>query len=177
MKSLIASICILGMIGMVIGVGVFAGETGTVAATVTVQNISLTVADGAVAYGTIAVNTTKDTTAAVGGVDDTQVGTNNGNVTEKFNIMGANTTNCVWTLAATAGADQYFHKFCTTGTGTTDPCDAGPTWNALTTAYAVLAASVAVDGTQRFDLQIGVPTSSTCYTEATASVTVQAALP
>ena len=175
MKSLIASICILGMIGMVIGVGVFAGETGTVAATVTVQNISLTVADGAVAYGTIAVSTIKDTTS--GGVDDTQVGTNNGNVTEKFNIKGADTTNCVWTLAATAGADQYFHKFCTTGTGTPDPCDAGPTWNVLTTAYATLAASVAVDGTQRFDLQIGVPTSSTCYTAATAVVTVLATLP
>ena len=175
MKALIATICILGMIGMIIGAAVLAAETGPVAATVTVQNISLTVTDGAVAYGTIAVSTIKDTTS--GGVNDTQVATNNGNVTEKFSIKGANTTNCVWTLAATADADQYFHKFCTTGTGTSDPCDAGPTWSALTTNYAVLAASVVVDNTQKFDLQIGVPTSSTCYTEATANVTVQAALP
>ena len=175
MKALIATICILGMIGMVLGAAVLAADTGTVAATVTVQNISLTVTDGAVAYGTIAVSATKNTTSS--GVDDTQVATNNGNVAEKFDIKGANTTGCVWTLAATADANQYFHKFCTTGTGTSDPCDAGPIWNVLTTAYATLAASVVVDGTQRFDLQIGVPTSSTCYTVATAVVTVQATLP
>lgn len=167
MKSFFATIGILSLIGMMVIGLAQAGDTATVSATVTVQNISVTVADGLVAYGTLAVSGTKDTTSS--GVNNSQTATNNGNLTETFNIKGANSTGCVWTLASSQGSEQYFHKFCNNGT-----CDSSPVWTALTGSYQTLATGKAVSGTQEFDLQIGVPSSTSCYTEATISVTVQA---
>ncbi len=172
LKFLIASICILGMVGMVVGMEVLATETGTVSATVTVKNISVSVIDGAVAYGTLVVSATKDTT--VDGVNNTQTATNDGNVTETFNIKSANSTGCVWTLAVAQGSEEYFHKFCNSGTGSPDPCDAEPVWTALTASYQELATGIAASGTSKFDLQIGVPSSTTCYDQATSEVTIQA---
>lgn len=156
---------LIGLFGLVSFLEVKAADTASVTATVTVQNISVTVADGTVAYGTLAVNASADTNPA-----DTQTATNNGNVTENFNIKGQNSAN--WTLANIAGADNYVHRFCT-ATCTTPPTN----YTALTTSYQTLAASVATSGTQTFDLVITTPTSSTNYTEQSVDVTVQAVAP
>lgn len=149
---------------------VLAATEASVAATVTVQNISVTVADGTVAYGTLGVNTSKDTTS--GGVNDTQTATNNGNVTENFLIRGQNSAN--WTLVGVAGVDQYVHQFCTAGTGVPDPCDATPSYTALTTSNQTVVNSVATSGTQKFDLKITTPTSSSVFTQQSVNVTVVA---
>jgi hypothetical protein len=143
---------------------VFGAGTADVTATVTVQNVSVTVSDGTVAYGTVAASGNKDTTSS--GTDDSQTATNNGNVTEDLNIRGQNSAN--WTLAGTAGANQYAHKFCIT------TCDSSTTWTALTTSYQTLQTSVAASGTKVFDLQILVPSSSATYTQESLTVTVQA---
>ena len=142
-----------------------AAETAQVAATVTAQNISVGVSDGIVAYGTIGVGATADTTS--NDKNNSQTATNTGNVTEDFNISGSDSTN--WTLAGTAGENTYTHKFCNNGT-----CDASPNWTALTTGYQTLATGVGTSATQELDLQIGTPTSTTFYTEQTVNVTVQA---
>ncbi len=153
----------------------FAASTGVVAATVTPQNISVAVSDGVVAYGTLDLSTAKDTTAT--GVNDTQLATNDGNVAEDFNIRSTDATGgTTWTLAATAGANQYTHSFCTAGGGAPDPCDATPTWNNMTTSYAALANNIAAAGTNKFDLKIGTPTSSSDYVQKSISVTVQAVI-
>lgn len=142
-----------------------AATTAVVTATVTPQNISITLTtDGSVAYGTQTLSSTADTTS--NGVNDTETVQNNGNVTEDFDIKGANSA--AWTLGATAGSNQYAHKFCIT------TCDSSPTWTALTTNDQVLAASVAASGTQAFDLQLLVPTSTSSYTQQSLSVTVTA---
>lgn len=152
-----------------------AASTGVVAATVTPQNISVAVADGSVAYGTLDLSTAKDTTST--GVNDTQIATNDGNVAEDFNIRSTDATGgTTWTLAATAGADQYAHSFCTTGGGAPDPCDSTPTWNAMTTNYAALASNIAAAGTNKFDLKLDTPTSTSDYTQKTITVTVQAVI-
>lgn len=154
---------------------VLAATTGTVAATVTPQNISVAVSDGAVAYGTLSLSSSANTTS--GGVNDTQVATNDGNVAEDFNILSGNATGgTAWTLSGSVGADQYKHSFCTTGSGSPDPCDTGPTWTAITSSYQQLANSVAVAGTNRFDLKLDTPTSSTDYVQKTISVTIQAVI-
>ncbi len=141
-----------------------AATTGTVAATVTVQNISVSVTDGTVAYGTLGTGSSADTNPA-----DTQTATNNGNITENLNIKGQNSAN--WTLGASAGADTYVHKFCTAS------CTTPPTnYTALTTNYQTLAASVVTSGTQTFDLEISTPTTSTNYTQQSVDVTVQATI-
>lgn len=144
---------------------VFAADTAAVTATVTAQNVSVTVSDGTVSYGTMATSSTKSTIAA--DLNDQQTATNNGNVTENFNIRGQNSG--AWTLAGTAGSDSYTHKFCTATCGTP------PTnFTALTTNYQTLASGVTASGTQVFDLQLGTPTSTATYTQQSVDVTVQA---
>lgn len=149
-----------------------AAGTATVTATVTFQNISVSVADSSIAYGTLGTGASADTTS--GSKNDTQVASNDGNIAEDFNIKGQNTT--AWTLAAATGADQYVHDFCTAGSGTPDPCDASATWTALTSNYATLGSDVAASGNKRFDLKITVPTSSSSYSEQSVDLTVQAIL-
>lgn len=141
-----------------------AADTATVTATVTAQNISVTVSDGTVTYGTLALSATADTTSS--GINDSQTAQNNGNILEDLNIKGQNSGS--WTLAGTVGADTYFHKWCVSD------CDGTPTWNALTTNYQTLASDIASSGTQVFDLQIGTPSSSSSYTSQSVDVTVQA---
>lgn len=159
---------------------VFAGQamaatTGTVAATVTPQNISVSVSDGSVAYGIVDLSTTRDTTS--GGVNDTQVATNDGNVAEDFNIRSTDATGGTgWTLAGSIDADQFVHSFCTTGGGSPDPCDATPTWNAMSTSYSSLAGSVAVSSTRAFDLKLDTPSSTSDYLQKSITVTIQAVI-
>lgn len=149
---------------LVISLNVSAATTDSVTATVTAEFISVTVTDGTVAYGSLGTSATQDTTS--GGLDDSQTATNGSNVTADFDISGQDSAD--WTLASSAGSDQYFHKFCTSN------CDASPTWTALTTSYQSLATSVSASGTQIFDLQIGTPSTNTSSDQQSVDVTVLA---
>jgi len=146
-------------------VKVDAADSATVNATVTAQNISVSVASGTIAYGILPVNTSKSTIAA--DLDALQTATNTGNVAEDLNIKGANSA--AWTLAAAPGAEQYTHKFCTT-TCTTPPTN----FTALTTNYQTLGTNIATSGTKTFDLQITTPTSTADFTPQNVDVIVQA---
>jgi len=142
-----------------------AANTGTVSATVTAQNISVTVSDGTITYGILAVSTSKSTTAS--DLNDLQTATNNGNVAEDFNIKGQDST--AWTLAATPGSEQYTHRFCTTS------CTTPPTgYTALTINYQTLSTNVTTSGTQTFDLQLSTPTSTANFDPQSVNVIVQA---
>ena len=145
----------------------FGQATDDVNVTVTLQNVSVTVADGAVNYGTQGTSTVVDTTS--NGIDDSQTATNNGNVAVDLNLRGQDTA--AWTLAGSIGADQYRHRFCTT------TCDSSPSWTALTTNYQSLASSVNVSGNQVFDLEINTPSSTSSFTQQLADVIVQAVAP
>jgi len=129
--------------------------------------ISITLTDGAVDYGTVAVGATEDTTAS--GVNDTQTATNNGNVAERFQIKSSDASGgAPWTLGAEQGSNTFTH---------TASIDGGSNWDIAMTAadtYYDLATSVPADGTQDFDLQIGMPTSVTDYGEHTITVIVLA---
>lgn len=153
---------------VVLAMSVFSGiadaaTTATVTATVTVQNVSVTVSDGTVAYGTLGTNSSAGTNGS-----DTQTATNNGNVTSDLSIKGQNTA--AWTLAGSAGADQYVHRFCIA------TCASAPTnFTALTTNYQTLASGKAASATQTFDLYLTTPTSSTSFTQQSVDVLVLAA--
>lgn len=145
----------------------FAATTAVVAATVTAQSVSVTLTtNGSVAYGTLQVSTSEDTTS--NGIDDTEIAQNNGNVNIDLDIKGANSSPDSWTLAGTAGANQYVHSFCIT------TCDSSPSWTPLTTNDQALATSVAALGTQGFDLKLDMPTSSTSFDAQTLNVTITA---
>ncbi len=165
---IVADILILTLIFVCNATITLAAGTATVAATVTLQNVSVSVADGSISYGTLATNVTKTTLS--GGLNDQQTATNSGNITEDLNIKGQNSVS--WTLSGTAGADQYVHKFCIATCGTEGTPGAG--FTALTTSYAALGTSIAASGTAAFDLLINTPTSSSVFTSQSVDVTVQA---
>lgn len=142
-----------------------AADTGQVSATVTAQNISVSVSDGTIAYGILPVSTSKSTIAT--DLNDLQTATNNGNVPEDFNIKGS--ASAAWTLAATPGSEAYTHRFCTT-TCTTPPTG----YTALTTSYQTLGTNIATSGTQTFDLNLSTPTSTAVFTSQSVNVTVLA---
>jgi hypothetical protein len=168
-KRILALMAILTCLTMFLVPGILAADTGDVSATVTVQNVAITVTDGTVEYGTLAASGTKDTVT----LTDTQTANNTGNVQEDFNIKGYNVSSgCSWTLSSSTGSEQYFHKFCN---DTDNDCATPPTsYSALTTDYATLGSDVTASGTVDFQLQIGVPSSTSCTDEATVTVTVQA---
>ena len=126
--------------------------------------VSVSVSDGVISYGTIPNNSTKSTCTSE--LNDAQTVTNNGNVTENFLIKGQNSAN--WTLAATAGSNQYVHKFlngaCSTFSGGT----------ALTTSDQNFATGISPSGTATLNLQINTPNPSTVYTQQSVDVTITA---
>lgn len=145
----------------------------TVNATVTAQvfSVSLDNLDG-IAFGTISTSSAQDTTT--GGVNDSTTATNDGSVAAKFNIQSTDSIGGAgWTLGAAAGSETYTMKFCVT------TCDSSPVWNSvgIDPAYQTLAANVAEDGTQVFDLQVGTPTGTIVTEEQSITVTVQAVIP
>jgi hypothetical protein len=143
----------------------YASTTATVAATVTVQNISVSVTDGTIDYGVLAVNSSAGTNGS-----DTQAAQNDGNVAEDFNIKGQNSAN--WTLdTANSTTDHYIHRFCASS------CASPPTsYTALTTNYQSLASNVSASGSQNVDLYITTPQTSSVFTQQSVDVTVQAVI-
>lgn len=149
-------------------------DDATVTATVTVQNIAVSVNQASFAYGSIPANTASTTLPLFSGAGITA--TNDGSLAD-FDIFGANTAN--WTLAsATSSADNYIHKFCNE---TDNDCASsgafGASFTALTTSPQTLKASVAAAGTVAFQLSIHTPNPSTVFTQQSAVVTVQASAP
>jgi len=135
----------------------------------TTATLSVSISDGAVDYGIVAPGGSKSTLA--GDLNDMQTATNDGNTTENFNIKGQNTA-CPWTLASSAGNDQYVHQFCN---DTDNDCSSPPTnYTALTTSYQTLATGVSSSGSVDFQLRITTPTSSSCFDQQSVDVTVQA---
>jgi hypothetical protein len=143
------------------------GAEDSVTCTVTGENVSVSVTDGEVTYGTLGVDAVKNTLS--GGLDDLQTATNDGNVTADFNIKCSNAidgdSGTDWTLDSTTGQDQFTHEFST---------DATFPGTALTGTYQTLATGITASGTETFDLQITMPSSITDYSVKTITVTVQA---
>ncbi len=158
----------LVIFGLLFALQVRSADTASVTATVTVENISVSVADGTIAYGTLGQNSTTSTVPGIG--NDTQVATNDGNVASNLNIKGQDSAS--WTLAAAAGADEYVHRFC----NDTDLDCSAPVANytALTTNYQTLDTGIAAAGTVNFQLHINTPNPSSVYVQQSVNVTVQA---
>ncbi|MGB9743192.1 MAG: hypothetical protein ACPLW9_00520 [Minisyncoccales bacterium] len=137
--------------------------------------VSVSVSDGTVSYGIMPANTSKSTLP--GELNDMQTATNDGNVTENFNIKGQNASGggCTWTLASTNGSDQYVHQFCN---DTDYDCSSPPTnYTALTTSYQSLDTGIPVNGTVQIQLRLTTPNPSSCFGQQSVDVTIQAVQP
>jgi len=135
---------------------VFAGTSSGVSVTVTAKNISISVSPGTYNYGALALGTTTETAS-------TFTATNEGNVTENFLISGTDTAD--WTLAGTAGADQYEHDW-KQGSGS---------YTALATGNQAAGGPVAAGNSlSSYKFQIHMPTSSTSFAQQATTVTFMA---
>jgi C1A family cysteine protease len=126
--------------------------------------VSVTVTPSTIAYGTVALGASKNTTPG----QQLSV-TNNGGVTADFSIKSSDATRIGgtnWTLVmGTPGLNEFKHEFST---------NSGSNWTALMTGYQSLATGIAPNATQAFDLQITMPTSTTDYAEHTIIITILA---
>jgi len=164
-KQFIASLCLLAIVGVAVGVGVKGADEGTVGATVTPELVSVTVDTTSVAYGTVSLNIVD----AIPLTDSVITPTNNGNVTVKLDIRGADST--TWTLSSSAvDANTFMHKF-----GLWDGTNLGTLVALDPTAYAALDASVAPSNSgEDFKLRLSTPSSTTAYAEESTTVTILA---
>jgi len=127
--------------------------------------VSVVVTPASIAYGTVVLGASKNTTPG-----QQLTITNNGTVNENFKIKSSNATReggTTWALGATAGNNTFTHAFSTNG---------GSNWTPMSTpdAYYDLATGIAPGANQTFDLQITMPDSTTDYLEHTIIITILA---
>jgi len=147
MKSLIASICILGLVGMVVGVAVQAADP-IVTATVTPGEISVSVDRNTVGYGIMLLNDSK--VDPLGAITATA-----GTSEVDINFTGADATysTYIWTLAGTPGTDIYEHSATINTTET-----------ALTTSAQTLVSDLTAGASEDFTLKMYTPTTGSTET-------------
>ncbi len=125
--------------------------------------------DGAVAFGTQALDSTNDTTSS--GINDVETisvdsGPANLDVSSSTFSDGSNT----WSLGSTAnGADQVFWEFSPDTT-------AWSTFAAADTNYS-LATNVAQGSTQNLYLRLTTPTTTSSYNQHSSTITITASAP
>ncbi len=177
MKSLIASIMILGLVGMVVGVVVQADEIVT--ATVTPQTISVSVTDGTVDYGILDISNTNNTFDGAA-TADTQTITNTSNVSANMALRSSDAAKdgvpgvTDWALAAAISTDVFVHSYdidATSPTWTAFPFD-GTFDNTYTGTVVTLDASGGANDDATLDLKIDMPNSISDTTIHSITVTV-----
>lgn len=130
-------------------------------------SISLTT-DGSTAFGTLATNTIKDTTAS--GTNDVEtISVDSGPA--NLDVKSTNFTNGgnTWTLGSTNGVDQVKWEFSKDGS----------IWNTFAVADTIYAidSNVAQGQTRNIYLKLTMPTSTSIYTQFSSTVTVVASAP
>ena len=177
-KQFIASLCILAVVGVAVGVGVEGADEAGVGATVTPKLVSVSVSSGIVAYGILDLDATKNTALYhnsdnLNGMDvaQTQIVTSESNVDIELNIKSSNaeavTDTNDWILNSVNTTENYYiHEFKGGDVGS---------WTQLPVdhSYAALDASPVADSVG-FDLQITTPTSTNSSELRTITVTIQA---
>lgn len=147
--------------------GARAASTATVAATVTASNLAVSVSDGSVAFGSVALNTA---TTTVGGTGQTQTVSNDGS-NAVINVKSGNATGgTTWTLGTSAGSDTFKLEVSTT-TGS-----AYMTFQATDT-YLTASSSSASLTTGPLDFRFTTPTASTDFVQKSLTITVQVTTP
>lgn len=136
-----------------------AGQTATITVTVTpTGTYSISVSPTSWDNGQLAYGSSNSTSSGYFTV------TNDGNITCKVQIKASDTS--AWTLASSAGYNQFVMKAST---------DGGTTWSlTLTTSYQDLFSSINPSNSDTFDLKLIMPTSGNTETQQTITVTLQA---
>lgn len=171
LKRLIILLVLVGTVFAVSPSIVMADHDDIVNATVTPSSVSISIASPNIGYGTLHLAATGQeptdqvcsNTSAVAAFTVTNNGTGN----QDFTIAGAASTPGSWTLAGSAGANTYVHRF------TDDPI-ATCVFTALTGSPQTLRNTVAQSASVPTFLQLDMPTSSGSGAEQTLPITITA---
>ncbi len=141
-------------------------QTATVAATVTATNLAVSVSDGSIAFGSVALNTAT-TTVAHG---ETQTVTNDGS-TAVLNVKSGNATGgTTWTLGTSPGSNIFKLEVSTTSGSTYMTFQATDTYlTASSTAVSLTSGAV--------DFRFTTPTVSTDFVQKSLTITLQVTTP
>lgn len=172
MRKFLASLGILSLV-LLAAAPVLAATEGSVTATVTPQIVSLTVADGDVAYGVLDLSpdSGSPTTKSTVDLTDTQVISNTGNVNEDYAVKSSDAVGGTsWNLvvAGSIESDAFGHQYSTDGSTFTDfPSNNDYSSDIITNQVP--------DANANLDTKILMPTASTdADVEKTITVTVLA---
>ena len=176
-KQFIATLCILAVVGVAVGVGV---EGADVDVTVTPQIVSVTVANGSVDYGVVAANSWNDTID--GTASGQQVITSASNVSTDIALRSSDAAKAGssgvtdWDLVAAAAPDDFVHSYeintagASSASWTAFPFDG--TFDNIKTASLVTLSNNG--NTATLDLRIDMPTTISDTTDHSIDVTVVA---
>lgn len=181
-REILALVAVVALLGLLVPVAVFSAES-TVTCTVSAFLVSLSVDDGSVDYGVLALNQDRNTALYdiapdnPNGMDppQTQTITNTGTVQEDFRVKTSNAIGATdWTLDLFKGADTFTHEY---HWGTSQYDGLGSIgfqqWTAAN-SYLVAGVDVLPGHVRYLDLQIGMPMSVTDYGSHNITVTVEA---
>lgn len=139
-----------------------AASTATVAATVTATNLAVSITDGSIAFGSVALNTATTTV----GNGETQTVSNDGS-NAVINVKSGNATGgTTWTLGTSPGSNIFKLEVSTT-TGSTYM-----TFQATDT-YLTASSSSASLTTGPLNFRFTTPTVSTDFVQKSLTITVQ----
>lgn len=181
-RRILVVVALLALLALALPATVFAAETGTVSATVTAGTMAVTVSDGTVAYGTLPLNTTKNTaqyhaTNNANGMatPQTQTITTSGGINVDLQLQTSIAdivTGTDWTLhATTPGTDTFTHGYNVASTAYTGGTAITFTnWTAVGTYVTV---ETVTDVTRYLELQIGMPVTATSPSEHTITVGIR----
>lgn len=141
-------------------------DTGTVTATVTATNLAVSVTDGSIAFGSVALNTATSTV----GTGQTQTVTNDGS-NATLNVKSSDATNGTsWTLGTSPASNVFKLEVSTT---------TGSTFGTLqaTDVYLTASSTFASLTNQGLDFRFTTPTVSTDFVQKSLTITVQVTTP
>lgn len=143
-----------------------AASTATVSATVTATNLAVSVSDGSIAFGSVALNTA--TTTA--GNSDTQTVTNDGS-NAVLNVKSGNATGgTTWTLGTSPGSDTFKLEVSTTTGSSYMTFQATDTYLTASSTFSSLSSG-------NLDFRFTTPTASSDFVQKSLTITVQVTSP
>lgn len=161
------SISLLLILSMLcVGRYVFAQDTDTVTATITATNLAVSVSDGSIAFGSVALNTATSTV----GTGQTQTVTNDGS-NAVLNVRSSDATNgTAWEVGTSPGSNIFQLEVSTT---------TGSSFSTFqdTNVYLTASSTFASLTSGQLDFRFTTPTVSSDFVEKSLTITVQVTTP
>lgn len=174
MKKLLIALGLAVLLSAVLWLPSLAQSEGTITATITVQEIAVSVSPTSINYGTLSFETSKRSDALAAPV--TFTATNTGNINEDLKVRGADATftGGSWSIQDTAldCVTPVLDKFRHSVIGKTGVSDDTPIFMTTSNSTTNLATALAASGTKDFNTEIFIPCAGSNGLGSTASTSI-----